>query len=244
MNLIKASILTSVLAMGMSSAQAQQVIEHDGTPAQLVELFTSEGCSSCPPADRYLSSMVESPALWNEILPLAFHVDYWDYIGWKDRFAQPAFKQRQYDYRRAGNIRSVYTPGWVVDGLEWRGFFSRQPLPPKRQAEGGNLKAVIDQQKVNVQYQPVSVTGAPRLTAHIAILGFDLSSKVTRGENRGRVLKHQFVVLDKQQKPQTDYQWQFDLPTLDQSKRHGIAIWITQRGQRPIQATGNWLTFN
>lgn len=89
----------------------------------VIELFTSEGCSSCPPADNWLSGFKSDPRLWKQIIPLAFHVDYWDYIGWRDRFASPAFSARQSDHKKQGNIRSVYTPGLVVDGREWRGWF-------------------------------------------------------------------------------------------------------------------------
>lgn len=78
----------------------------------VVELFTSEGCSSCPPADQYLTELAQR----RDLLPLSFHVDYWDYIGWQDRFAAPAFSQRQRDYAKAKGERMVYTPQMVIAG--------------------------------------------------------------------------------------------------------------------------------
>ena len=78
----------------------------------VVELFTSEGCSSCPPADQYMTELAER----RDLLALSFHVDYWDYIGWQDRFAAPAFTQRQRDYAKAKGERMVYTPQIVIAG--------------------------------------------------------------------------------------------------------------------------------
>ena len=76
----------------------------------LLELYTSEGCSSCPPADRWVSSLKDDPRVWKDLVPVAFHVDYWDYIGWRDQFASAAFSRRQQEYARQGAIDSVYTP--------------------------------------------------------------------------------------------------------------------------------------
>src|SRR5262245_21873769 len=78
----------------------------------LVELFTSQGCSSCPPADQFLGELSQRSG----VVALSFHVDYWDYIGWKDRFAKPEYTQRQKGYRDALNLRTLYTPQMVIDG--------------------------------------------------------------------------------------------------------------------------------
>lgn len=103
------AILGAALAVAMTLGSA-----HAGERSLLVvELFTSQGCSSCPPADQMLAEMSER----DDLLPLAFHVDYWDYIGWKDTFAQPKFTERQEGYRRAAKARYKYTPQMVVGGV-------------------------------------------------------------------------------------------------------------------------------
>ena len=82
----------------------------------VIELFTSQGCSSCPPADRLLSRLAEEPAYRGKVVPLAFHVDYWNYIGWTDPFSSPRWSERQRDYGRSLGLGTVYTPQLVIDG--------------------------------------------------------------------------------------------------------------------------------
>ena len=105
------TILLASLAMwaGLSGTVLAQ-----SQPAVVVELFTSQGCSSCPPADDYLADIANR----DDVIALALHVDYWDYIGWKDTFASPAFTQRQHSYAQAAKARSVYTPQIVVGGVD------------------------------------------------------------------------------------------------------------------------------
>jgi hypothetical protein len=98
------------LALGASGALAQSGSE----PVVVVELYTSQGCSSCPPADDFLATLTRDP----RILPLALHVDYWDYIGWADSFADPKFTKRQHAYARAFGTRMVYTPQMIVGGID------------------------------------------------------------------------------------------------------------------------------
>jgi hypothetical protein len=236
---MKYLILISSLLLSTQQIYANQTFSHEGPPPQLVELYTSEGCSSCPPADRYMSSLINEPGLWSKIIPLAFHVDYWDYIGWEDRFAQPTFKQRQYDYRRNGLLRSVYTPGWIVDGKEWRGFFQGRSLPALPDRSGQKLSAELENQDLSISFEAQEPTTT--LTAHVALIGFDQQSNVTAGENRGRTLSHQFIVLDKQQQTKSGSQWQFKIPKSDISSRTAIAIWITQPDMTILQATGGWI---
>jgi hypothetical protein len=83
-------------------------------PVVVIELYTSQGCSSCPPADDFLAALAADP----RVVPLALHVDYWDYIGWKDDFAQPQFTKRQKDYARAVGSRTIYTPQMIVGGQD------------------------------------------------------------------------------------------------------------------------------
>ena len=95
---------TVVAAAALSPARAEEPV--------VVELFTSQGCASCPPADAILARLTER----SDVIPLALHVDYWDYIGWKDKFASPAFTRRQKGYARAHGSRTIYTPQMIVAG--------------------------------------------------------------------------------------------------------------------------------
>ncbi len=100
-------------ACGMIALLGQPVVAQTG-PAVVVELYTSQGCSSCPPADAYLANFANDP----QVILLSLHVDYWDYIGWEDNFANPAFTTRQKAYARAINSRTIYTPQIVVGGTD------------------------------------------------------------------------------------------------------------------------------
>lgn len=100
-----ALVMAAIMAAGTARADGQVVV---------VELFTSQGCSSCPPADEMIAELAD----WPHVLPLALHVDYWDYIGWPDTFADPAFTERQKNYARAARSRVIYTPQVVIGGTE------------------------------------------------------------------------------------------------------------------------------
>lgn len=225
----------SATALLMSTSVSAQTWTHQGQPAQLVELFTSEGCSSCPPADRFLSKFQSSAKLWEEIIPVAFHVDYWDYLGWKDEFAHPAYSQRQRLYRAYGSISSVYTPGFVVDGKEWRGFFSRSPLPTKSPNDRGVLTLEKNQDDFSLKYDQKG-----KYTAHLVLLAMDEKTKIKAGENRGRELEHDFVVLNKYQM-NAEQHWDFQ-NIMSSNNADAVAVWLTQGNQsQPIQTVAGYI---
>src|SRR5437762_13623520 len=120
---------SNLLAEQPGSMPPATTFESGKTQASLIELFTSEGCSSCPPAEKWLSALKLNPDLWKRTVPVAFHVDYWDRLGWRDRFAKPEFTSRQQRYAAAWGGDSVYTPGFVVNGKEWRGWFGGNMTP-------------------------------------------------------------------------------------------------------------------
>ncbi|MCP5161451.1 MAG: DUF1223 domain-containing protein, partial [Hahellaceae bacterium] len=115
------TLLIGSLGAGMLSAN-EVTFQSEAKQTALLELFTSEGCSSCPPADAWLSTLQHDPRLWRDFIPVAFHVDYWDRLGWKDTLASPAYSHRQQVYQQQKLTSGVYTPGFVLAGEEWRGW--------------------------------------------------------------------------------------------------------------------------
>ena len=203
----------------------------------LLELYTSEGCSSCPPADRWIAHFIDNPKLWRKIIPLSFHVDYWNYLGWKDEFADPEFSNRQRTHKQQGNLNGVYTPGILVDGKEWRGLLTGTPFPILSSEKPGNLKLQLDKDLVKLEFARAS---DKRLTAHLVFLGTGIENEIKSGENANRVLKHDFVVLEYQQRDSRNGKWQFDVTPTNEST--AIAAWISNpKSQVPIQAIGSWL---
>ncbi len=231
-----------------SAVQAQTVIHSSEQPAQFIELYTSEGCSSCPPADRWLSKLKSHPELWTRIIPVAFHVDYWNYIGWEDRFSSSRYSARQRYYAANDNLNSVYTPGFLINGEEWRGFFKRQSLPKRHGSKGmGDLRIAIDDMHFDASFTPANSKLNEPLIINIAILGFDIETNVKAGENRNRVLQHDFVVLGYKALPfdrqQQHYASMDVLPDIkERSQRMAIAVWVSREGNpEPVQVAGGWL---
>ncbi|MEH6358626.1 MAG: DUF1223 domain-containing protein [Pseudomonadales bacterium] len=211
------------------------------TKVPLLELYTSEGCSSCPPADKWLSTFQQHPELWNKVVPVAFHVNYWNNLGWKDPFSTKNNSYRQYNYKHNGNIRAVYTPGFVFNGKESRNRFLNRVLPENNDMPG-DLQLQLDGDKLTASFINSS-TEQQSLILNITLLGFDLETKIPAGENRGKVLTHDFVVLGHQKNLSQTKQWQVSLPPpIVSSDKTAIAAWIsTENNPTPIQATGGWL---
>ncbi|MEL7146413.1 MAG: DUF1223 domain-containing protein, partial [Bacteroidota bacterium] len=170
-------------------------------PFAVVELFTSEGCSSCPPADRLLTGLVTDANAQNvNLYALSFHVNYWDYLGWKDPFAQQGFTNRQRNYaRRLGS--GVYTPQMVVNGkAEFVGSNRQQAAQSINQAlENDKSPVKIEDLTISKTRDKLSIgfevagNGKGKV-AHIALVEKELEIAVERGENRGRKLHHDNVV--------------------------------------------------
>ena len=162
-------------------------------PPVLVELFTSEGCSSCPPADAALAALARDPAFRSaEVIPLELHVDYWNHLGWTDPFSAPEFTARQEAYARLLGGDGLYTPQMVIDG--WvGGVASRAALRrgvEKAATRGkARLEVMVASARPGLEVvvrPPAGLSG--RLV--VALSEDRLSSKVERGENRGLTLAH------------------------------------------------------
>jgi hypothetical protein len=223
--------------------------QSEATQTPLLELYTSEGCSSCPPAEEWLSGLKTSPKLWKDFVPVAFHVDYWDYLGWKDPFATQAFTERQHRYAEQWRSRSVYTPGFVLDGKEWRDWGKRGTLPLASGKRAGTIAAHSeDGKKWSLRFQPSGSDASSSYDFHVAILGFDLVTDVKAGENRGRKLQHDFVVLALNNASSSKDGGSFqavvsvDSKLAVPSKRLAVAVWVTTaKNPQPIQSVGGWL---
>src|SRR3989442_4215485 len=174
-------------------------------PPVVVELFTSEGCSSCPPADALLQQLANAAsASGPKIIALGEHVDYWDHQGWKDRFSSAALTNRQQRYAARFNNESIYTPQMVVDGrAELVGSdanAARRAIDRAAAARHGAVRIAIDSidgrrvaASVTVDDLPAIARG-DRADMVVAITEDHLTSDVTRGENHGRILTHTAVV--------------------------------------------------
>jgi hypothetical protein len=181
------------------------IVRSGPNTAALVELYTSEGCSSCPPADQWLSSFARArrSAL---VVPIAFHVSYWDYIGWKDAYADPRYGERQRERAKASGEAMVYTPQVMVGGRDFREWASEEEL--ERKLAALNRVAPRAQIEMRTALQPdgglrvsarASLAPSARAadaTRQLAIAQNGLASRVTAGENRGEHLRHDFVVRD------------------------------------------------
>jgi hypothetical protein len=238
---------TTSVAYAQNQSQSQgQRIQSPAHQVALVELYTAEGCSSCPPADHWMSGLKTDKRLWTTLVPVAFHVDYWDYIGWPDRFASAEYSNRHHDYHRHAGLRSVYTPGFLVRGEEWRGWFRYPTLNLDKPQAAGVITIDIapDNNQINARYDAKS---SQDLEMHIAVLGFDMKTDVRAGENDGRVLQHDFVVLGYQRAAmkgnESHHLATTSMPEVSENpQRRALAAWVTRLGHpAPIQAAGDWL---
>jgi hypothetical protein len=195
----------AALATNESLAGCQANAKSGAQTAAVVELYTSEGCDSCPPADKWFSTLRALPAGAAPVIPLAFHVDYWDYIGWKDRFANARYAERQRSIVAVHGGRTVYTPQIMLDGRDSRSWTSASRFdaslrdvatraPRASIALGANDNA----DSLNLSLDVAIANEADRRDAqlYIAITENKLESRVTAGENRGVTLKHDHVVRE------------------------------------------------
>ncbi len=191
-----------LLFMWMFQALAQSV-QSVSSPAHrvaLLELYTSEGCSSCPPADRWLSKLKQSSIDSTQLVALAFHVTYWDYIGWRDRFAQKKFDQRQRELARHNASRTVYTPQFVLNGRDFRDYrhFVRHIERIRHQPSVVDLTLTLQLREdagFDVQLEAKLKNTLEHVAdLYLAVVENGLSSEVDDGENAGESLQHDYVV--------------------------------------------------
>jgi hypothetical protein len=235
LNVIALASLPTFCALAAETSPSQCRAVSTAQPPAVVELYTSEGCSSCPPADRWASALKGRP----DVLVLAFHVNYWDRLGWPDRFASDATTERQHLLQRAMATPYVYTPQVVHNGHDlrhWSGAaLSRLPVTPVA------LSLTRDGTRVQAR-----VDAPPRtpLAGYWALLEDGHASRVKAGENAGTTLAHDHVVT--LYRPQAAWStqasgsdtWTIDLGALPASRHpRRVAFVVTDgSGARPLQA--------
>ena len=199
---IALALAAAVTAAGPATGAATCDVRSGATTAALVELYTSEGCSSCPPADAQLRSLRDAAGPNATLVPLALHVDYWDSIGWKDPFAQHAFSARQSWLVRLNQHGVVYTPHFFVGGIElgnWHGRLGeavgRQNARPAR-ADIHIMVSATTSNSLVLDVEANARSGAVPTVLYLAVTESGLESKVTRGENAGATLAHDHVVRE------------------------------------------------
>jgi hypothetical protein len=177
-------------AVAQAAAPAACHATSPATRATVIELYTSEGCSSCPPADRWAASLPDTP----QRVLLAFHVDYWDRLGWKDRFASPVYTERQQALRLPSGGRFAYTPQVLVDGADWK----RWPALPSAGGQAAPVRIELQREGAQVLARVSAAEGGAgplqRFSGYWAVVEDGHRSQVQAGENAGATLRHDHVV--------------------------------------------------
>jgi hypothetical protein len=227
--------------LASGSARASEIVRGGPERVSLLEVFSSEGCSSCPPAEEWVGGLRKNGGLWKTFVPAVFHVDYWDRLGWKDPYSRKAYTDRQYRYASSWGADGVYTPGFVLNGRERRD----RPLDRLPGGNAGILTAERAGGEFLVRFEPSGETGPYRV--HAALLGFGLATDVKAGENAGRRLVHDFTVLDFRESDLAARDGGFEaaLSLSDGGVRAeslGLAVWVTRADDlEPLQAAGAYL---
>jgi len=185
---IAAAATAVVLSLSASLAVAQS------NPV-VIELYTSQGCSSCPPADRLMNDL----STWDDVIALALHVDYWDYIGWKDSFADPAYTERQKAYAHVGQRRMIYTPQFIVNGVHDVVGARTMQLADRiveYRAAPDLVEVAVDVTDGVAVISATAVDALPNDLYDIQIVQYILleSVKITRGENAGKEIDYINIV--------------------------------------------------
>ncbi len=232
-------LITSLMAVSLASA-ADSSCQAKGQGKPLLELYTSEGCSSCPPADRWLAKHAANSQ--RSFIPLAFHVDYWDYIGWADRFAQPAFAQRQRERVAAIGDSRVYTPQVMLgEDVHIRWYGAQADLADKAsQSPQFALRAMPGQNVIDLSLGVAWADATAAKPVWVALYSDGIVSQVGAGENSGRKLSHDRVVrqLLGPFAPGDDQRISQKLSIKIPDEPGKLGIVAFEAGQRPGQAPG------
>lgn len=202
---MRKAVLLLTLSFAQPVGAALCTAQSEAHTTALVELYTSKGCSSCPPADRWLSSLSSQGYTPGRVVPIALHVDYWDYIGWKDTYAKREYALRQRKLTQLQRMALVYTPQVLLQGRDFRRWGTPAFDETLSRINARPAAADISLEITEAQSQGIRVRVAAELrdlaqrkdaALYLAAYGNRLSNLVTAGENRGRTLVHDHVVLE------------------------------------------------
>ena len=224
--------------LSMPAYASETIVVNSGNKqVAVVELYTSEGCHSCPPADRWLSRLEDTLRDEFEVLPLGFHVDYWDYLGWKDRFSSKAYTSRQRQLGANNLQRTIYTPEFFVNGVETRGAnailgkiqsVNQEEAPLKLRLAVSRSKDALD---CNLQ-SPGERNTVGQIHHRYIVYENNLVTDVLRGENSGKTLEHQHVVryMSPALNLQTDNNHRIPIDPDWNPENVGVAVLVTSPG--------------
>ena len=194
------SLMLMVLSAGAGAAT--QTIAGPAQHVSLFELYTSEGCDSCPPAEEWISKLQLDQRLWTQLVPVTFHVDYWDYLGWKEPFAQSRFSERQSWLVRTNGHKTVFTPHFFVSGKEvrdWHGGLDDELKRVTAQPARADIRIHAESIGPGALSVAATATAPPpgdQLGLFVVLTEDKLTSSVAAGENRGVTLTHDHVVRE------------------------------------------------
>ncbi len=184
----------AVMAGGLWLAAISQATAQT-KPVVVVELYTSQGCSSCPPADEFMAELVANP----DVIALALHVDYWDYIGWKDEFANAAFTDRQKEYARAIGSRTIYTPQMIVNGLdrvEGNNPAAVNSLVRMHLMENSGISLVLQRDGDRLVIRATGAVESGPLSVNLVRYKPNQTVAIERGENAGLTMEYHNIVTE------------------------------------------------
>lgn len=193
-------LIISAFKCAEPSNKKNNITNNTNSGFAVIELFTSEGCSSCPPADEAVANLLKEYK--SDVYVLGYHVDYWDNLGWKDAFSNAVYTKRQRDYARSFKLSSVYTPQVVINGEEQFVGSDENKLHASinkdlKQATNNDLNIsakASDNNKIDVSYQ----TNTTKNILNVALIQLSAETKVQRGENHGATLHHVNIVRNLQ----------------------------------------------
>ncbi|MDG4890526.1 MULTISPECIES: thioredoxin family protein [unclassified Mesorhizobium] len=237
LRLTAVALVLTALSRVASAAELEKVATgkpQTEKPLGVVELFTSQGCSSCPPADEFFAEL----AAKENVVALAYHVNYWDYLGWQDTLSNKENTERQYDYMRAFGSRSVYTPQAVINGRSHVNGANRKEIDGAlarmdRTGEGMRVGIKVSRTSDRVMIDAGDAGNGPT-DAHVVIVYFDPPQmvKIGQGENSGRNMTYWNAVSDIQIAGMWNGKAQrYELPMTEIAKKGGCAVLLQSVGK-------------